>query len=77
MANLDRAGELIQSFKQVAVDQAILEHRTFRVKKYLEEVLASLEPFNSMGYRKFCPLENRLTYIFVRCCYREASGALQ
>lgn len=44
MANLDRAGELIQSFKQVAVDQAILEHRTFRVKEYLEEVLASLGP---------------------------------
>ncbi len=44
MANLDRAGELIQSFKQVAVDQAILEHRTFRVREYLEEVLASLGP---------------------------------
>lgn len=44
MANLTRAGELIHSFKQVAVDQAILEHRTFRVKEYLEEVLASLGP---------------------------------
>jgi two-component system, NtrC family, sensor kinase len=44
MANLSRAGDLIQSFKQVAVDQAILERRTFKVKEYLEEVLASLAP---------------------------------
>lgn len=44
MANLSRAGDLIQSFKQVAVDQVILERRTFRVKEYLEEVLASLSP---------------------------------
>ena len=44
MANLSRAGDLIQSFKQVAVDQVILERRTFRVKEYLEEVLASLAP---------------------------------
>jgi two-component system, NtrC family, sensor kinase len=42
MANLTRAGELIQSFKQVAVDQVILEHRTFSVKDYLEEVVNSL-----------------------------------
>jgi two-component system, NtrC family, sensor kinase len=44
MTNLNRAGELIQSFKQVAVDQAILEHRNFSVKEYLEEVLVSLGP---------------------------------
>jgi two-component system, NtrC family, sensor kinase len=44
MANLSRAGDLIQSFKQVAVDQIVLERRTFRVKEYLEEVLASLAP---------------------------------
>jgi two-component system, NtrC family, sensor kinase len=44
MANLSRAGDLIQSFKQVAVDQVVLERRTFKVKEYLEEVLASLAP---------------------------------
>jgi two-component system, NtrC family, sensor kinase len=44
MANLSRAGDLVQSFKQVAVDQIILERRTFKVKEYLEEVLASLAP---------------------------------
>ncbi|WP_426591262.1 GAF domain-containing sensor histidine kinase [Dapis sp. BLCC M229] len=42
--NLKRAGELIGSFKQVAVDQTHLEMRTFAIKEYLEEVLTSLMP---------------------------------
>ncbi len=42
--NLYRAGELIHSFKQVAVDQTNLEQRTFAVKPYLEEILISLAP---------------------------------
>ncbi|PIG91196.1 ATP-binding protein [Gloeocapsopsis sp. IPPAS B-1203] len=42
--NLNRAGELVQSFKQVAVDQSSLEQRTFSVKHYLEEVVMSLSP---------------------------------
>ncbi|MBE9192416.1 sensor histidine kinase [Gloeocapsopsis crepidinum LEGE 06123] len=42
--NLNRAGELVQSFKQVAVDQSSLEQRTFSVKHYLEEVAISLSP---------------------------------
>ncbi len=44
LSNLQRAGELVQSFKQVAVDQAHLDKRTLKVKEYLEEVLISLEP---------------------------------
>ncbi len=44
LANLNRAGELVQSFKQVAVDQVSLEKRRFSVKKYLEETLLSLDP---------------------------------
>ncbi|WP_019502996.1 sensor histidine kinase [Pseudanabaena sp. PCC 6802] len=44
LSNLNRAAELVQSFKQVAVDQAIQEHRTFRLKQYLEEVVVSLSP---------------------------------
>jgi two-component system, NtrC family, sensor kinase len=44
LSNLNRAGELVQSFKQVAVDQLSLEQRTFRVKQYLEEVIVSLSP---------------------------------
>lgn len=42
--NLNRAAELIQSFKQVAVDQTTEEQRKFTVKAYLEEVLLSLQP---------------------------------
>jgi two-component system, NtrC family, sensor kinase len=45
LSNLNRAAELVQSFKQVAVDQASLEHRTFDLKVYLEEVIVSLSPF--------------------------------
>jgi signal transduction histidine kinase len=44
LSNLHRAAELIQSFKQVAVDQSSEEKRSFSVKAYLEEVLLSLNP---------------------------------
>jgi signal transduction histidine kinase len=44
LKNLQRAAELIQSFKQVAVDQSSEERRIFAVKPYLEEVLLSLHP---------------------------------
>ncbi|MEH2105471.1 trifunctional serine/threonine-protein kinase/ATP-binding protein/sensor histidine kinase [Nostoc sp.] len=44
LRNLNRAGELVQSFKQVAVDQTSLEQRTFVVKQYLEEIVTSLNP---------------------------------
>jgi two-component system, NtrC family, sensor kinase len=44
LSNLNRAAELVQSFKQVAVDQASLEHRTFDLKAYLDEVIVSLSP---------------------------------
>ncbi len=42
--NLKRAAKLVDSFKQVAVDQTSLEKRTFAVKPYLESTLSSLEP---------------------------------
>ncbi len=44
LSNLHRAGELVQSFKQVAVDQSSQEMRTFAVKPYIEEILSSLVP---------------------------------
>ena len=37
--NLNRAGELVQTFKKVAVDQTLHELRTFEVKAYLDDVL--------------------------------------
>ena len=44
LRNLQRAVELIQSFKQVAVDQASSERRQFGLRTYLEEILVSLGP---------------------------------
>ncbi len=40
--NLERASELIQSFKQVAVDQTSEQKREFELKNYIQEVLLSL-----------------------------------
>lgn len=42
--NLDRVSELVQSFKQTAVDQTHLEQRRFEVKKYLQDTLLTLMP---------------------------------
>jgi len=44
LTNINRAAELIESFKQVAVDQSSQERRLFYLKAYLENVLRSLEP---------------------------------
>ncbi len=44
LTNLNRAAELIQSFKQVAVDQSSESKRVFNVKLYLEEILLQLSP---------------------------------
>ena len=44
LINLNRASELIRSFKMVAVDQVSETRRTFHVKGYLDEVLLSLRP---------------------------------
>lgn len=42
--NLRRASELIQSFKQVAVDRSSSERRLFNIREYLDELLLSLRP---------------------------------
>jgi len=44
MSNLGKAGQLVKSFKQVAVDQSDEVRRRVVVRRYLEEVLASLHP---------------------------------
>jgi C4-dicarboxylate-specific signal transduction histidine kinase len=43
-ANLNRAADLIQSFKHVAVDQTSGERRRFELKTFLHELLTSLGP---------------------------------
>lgn len=42
LANLKRAADLVQSFKQVAVDQSSESQRCFYLKEYLDEVILSL-----------------------------------
>ncbi len=42
--NLQRAAELIRSFKQVAIDQTSQERRSFDLRQYIEAVLFSLGP---------------------------------
>ena len=42
--NLNRAAELISSFKQVAVDQSSENNRTFSFAKLMEEILMSMRP---------------------------------
>ncbi|MDW8201179.1 MAG: AAA family ATPase [Cyanobacteriota bacterium SKYGB_h_bin112] len=44
LANLNRAADLIHSFKQVAVDQSSEERRQFNLRTYLDEILLSLRP---------------------------------
>lgn len=44
VSNLQRAAELIQSFKQVAVDRSQAERRSFDLKLATEQILASLRP---------------------------------
>ena len=44
LSNLRRAGQLIKSFKQVAVDQSSEQAREINLKTYMEEILLSLGP---------------------------------
>lgn len=44
LRNLERAGALVKSFKQVAVDQASEQRRVFQLDTYLGEILTSLRP---------------------------------
>lgn len=44
VANLNRAADLIQSFKQVAVDRSHAERRLFDLRESTEHIVASLRP---------------------------------
>ncbi|MBF0195002.1 MAG: PAS domain S-box protein [Magnetococcales bacterium] len=43
-SNLDRAGKLVENFKEIAVDQTSQERRTFNLKDYINEIIFSLSP---------------------------------
>ncbi|MEO8002385.1 MAG: GAF domain-containing protein [Arenimonas sp.] len=44
LRNLQRADDLVRSFKQVAVDQSSDQKRRFLLKEYIEEIMQSLRP---------------------------------
>ncbi|MCK5350576.1 MAG: HAMP domain-containing histidine kinase, partial [Desulfobacula sp.] len=44
LINMERAAELISSFKQVAVDQSSQNRSRFNLKEYISEILLSLRP---------------------------------
>ena len=44
LANLRRAAELIQSFKQISIDQSSEKKRRFHLKSTLDNILISLQP---------------------------------
>ena len=44
LRNLERASQLVRSFKQVAVDQSSEQRRSFILCEYLDEILLSLHP---------------------------------
>lgn len=44
LTNLQRAADLVQGFKRVAVEQSIETKRNFELKQYIEETIMSLRP---------------------------------
>jgi signal transduction histidine kinase len=44
VGNLHRAGELIQAFKQVAVDRSHADRRSFDLKESVDQIMSSLRP---------------------------------
>ncbi len=44
VSNLHRAGELVQSFKQVAVDRSLADRRQFDLQESTDQIVASLRP---------------------------------
>jgi len=66
LTNLKRAADLIQSFKQIAVDQSHSVQRQFDLKKYINETIISLKPeLNKTQHRidVDCP-ENLILYSY-------------
>jgi two-component system, NtrC family, sensor kinase len=49
MSNAERAATLIQSFKQVAVDQTSELRREYKLKEYIDEITSSLHPALKQG----------------------------
>jgi len=61
--NLQRAAEIVRSFKQVSVDQASEGARTFMMREYIQEIITSLHPKLKKGRHRVdldCPDDLRV-----------------
>jgi len=56
LTNMTRAGDLIKSFKQIAVDQSVQEMRVFKLNEYISEILLSLS--SKFKHTKFSIIVN-------------------
>lgn len=55
LRNLERASELLSSFKQVAVDQTSDQRRRFRLREVVDEILLTLQPtFKRSAHELVC-----------------------
>ena len=55
LRNLERASELLSSFKQVAVDQTSDQRRLFRLREVVDEILLTLQPtFKRSAHQLVC-----------------------
>jgi len=64
LANMQRAADLIRSFKQVAVDQTSRKMRRFEIREYTKEVMRSLQPMfknRNHNVRIHCPGDFEVT----------------
>lgn len=57
MRNLQRANELIASFKQVAIDQTTVQRRPFVLSEVVDEILLTMQP---TLHRSPCRVETRI-----------------
>ncbi|MDF2633604.1 MAG: ATP-binding region ATPase domain protein [Pelosinus sp.] len=77
-SNLERAAELIRSFKKVAVDQLVEERRNFDLREYIQDVLTSLNPQLKKTQHKInvtCP-ENIIVYWYPGAFWQIISNML-
>ena len=59
--NLQRANELIASFKQVAVDQTSVQRRQFMLSEVVDEILLTLQPtLKRTPYKVICEIPGNL-----------------
>jgi predicted ATPase/signal transduction histidine kinase len=61
LSNMERAATLVQSFKEVAIDQTSQERRVFHLKTYIDEVLLNLMPIlRKTGHRVIVECDERI-----------------